>query len=103
MINAYNKGDLSEIIEIPTQLKSQDKRATNEAVQDLRRSEKEVLNAEKEIRLFHIEATESTGNMSLREGGETPTPGPMTPGAQGPVQGAGALMPNTQGRLQEQN
>ena len=47
-------------------MKSQDKQATNTAIQDRRRSEQEVLAAEKEIGMFQIEATDSTENMSAR-------------------------------------
>ena len=65
---------LNEIFEIHSQLKNHDKRTTDKAVQDLRKSEQEVQAAEREIGMFHTEAPNMVEYQSAREGGETPTP-----------------------------
>ena len=43
----YTKGDLNEIFEIQNQLKTQDRRAVNKAVNDLKKSEQKISLPEK--------------------------------------------------------
>ena len=52
VIKNYSEGDLNEIFEIQNQLKSQDKRAVNKAMKDLKQTEQEVMPAEKEIGMW---------------------------------------------------
>ena len=54
-MKSYTDSNLNEILKIHSQLKHNDKRATNKAVQELRKTDQEVKAAEKEIGLIDLD------------------------------------------------
>ena len=56
VIKSYSEGNINERLEIHSQMKNVDKRATSRAVQDIKNFEQEVKAAERDIDMMDIDA-----------------------------------------------